>query len=240
MTSDGEICADVHEIFLQLTRMGQLVPLNRLLQSPFTLRKTLIAWIDNEAEIARSGRPGRIIARMNSLTEHGVIQALYRASQAGVQIDLIIRGICCLRAGVEGVSENIRVRSLVGRLLEHTRVYHFGGGGDAQTFISSADWMYRNLHRRVEVACPIDDPDLRARIFEEVLEWGLRDNQQAWLLQPGGRYVRSSIQDGEEPFRSQESLIARLADHGRHVEALPDDGEQSGKPHRKGKKKDKR
>lgn len=241
MTADAEICEDVHEIFLQLTRMGQLVPLKRLLQSPFSLRQTLIAWIDAEAEIARQGRPARIIARMNSLTEHGVIQALYRASQAGVQIDLIIRGICCLRVGVEGVSENIRVRSLVGRLLEHTRIYYFGADGAERTFIASADWMYRNLHRRVEVACPIDDPDLKGRIFEEVLSWGLRDNLQAWVLQSNGRYVRSSPEPEDDPFRSQQALIARLSDRGLHVAASQDEPtEKSGTARRKGKTKGKR
>lgn len=240
MTADPRVCEDIHEIFLQLTRMGQLVPLSKLLQSPFTLQQTLIARIDAEAEAARDGKPARVVARMNSLTEHGVIQALYRASQAGVQIDLIVRGICCLKPGVPGVSDNIRVRSIIGRLLEHTRIYYFYAGGEELIYCASADWMYRNLHRRVEVACPIDDPALKARIIEEVLDWGLQDNAQAWLLDADNTYTRASPADGEVPFISQEALIAQLADHGHRAKPVDDDPDRAPPKKRKGKGKGKR
>ncbi|MEL6347137.1 MAG: polyphosphate kinase 1 [Myxococcota bacterium] len=215
MTADADIGEDVHEVFLQLTRMGQLVSLKRLLQSPFSLRNRLIEMIDAEAEEARQGRPARIIARMNSLTEHAVIQALYRASRAGVQIDLIIRGICCLRVGQPGVSENIRVRSILGRFLEHTRVFYFFARGEEPIYCASADWMYRNLHRRVEIAAPIDHDELKERMKEEVLDWGLADNMQAWIQQPDNTYVRQQPADGEPAFSSQAALLSRLADHGR-------------------------
>jgi polyphosphate kinase len=240
MTADPLVCEDVHEVFLQLTRMGQLVPLKRLLQSPFTLLQTLIARIDAEAEAARAGKPSRIIARMNSLTEHAVIQALYRASRAGVQIDLIIRGICCLKPGVKGISDNIRVRSIIGRLLEHTRIYYFYAAGEEVIYCSSADWMYRNLHRRVEVACPIEDVSLKARIIEEVLNWGLQDNVQAWLLGPNNRYIRAQPAEGEVAFISQEALIDRLAAHGHRVATQAEDAEQSALAKRKSKSKGKR
>lgn len=240
MTVDPVICEDVHEIFLQLTRMGQLVPLKRLLQSPFSLLQTLISRIDAEAEAARAGQPARIIARMNSLTEHAVIQALYRASQAGVQIDLIVRGICCLRPGVAGVSDNIRVRSIIGRLLEHTRIYYFYAGGEESIYCASADWMYRNLHRRVEVACPIEDLSMKARIIEEVLDWGLQDNVQAWLLGSNARYARAEPEGGEVAFISQEALIARLADHGHRGASQYGDPDQSVLARRKNKSKGKR
>ena len=223
MTADPAITADVHEVFLQLTRMGQLVPLTRMLQSPFSLRDALIRLIDAEAEAARAGRPAQIIARMNSLTEHAVIQALYRASQAGVPVDLIVRGICCLRPGIPGVSENIRVRSIVGRFLEHSRICYFLADGKEHIYCSSADWMYRNLHRRVEVAFPILEADLKARIKEEVLDWGLRDSARAWLLQPDNTYVQARPPEGEAPFSSQEALLARLADHGRRKLSGPED-----------------
>jgi len=239
MTADPVVCEDVHEVFLQLTRMGQIVPLSKLLQSPFTLRQTLIARIDTEAKAAEAGRPARVVARMNSLTEPAVIQALYRASQAGVEIDLIVRGICCLKPGVPGVSENIRVRSIVGRLLEHTRVCYFYAGGEEQIYISSADWMYRNLHRRVEVACPIEDPALRGRIIEEVLDWGLQDNAQAWVLDAQNRYTRVTPAEGEVPFASQGALILRLADHGVRAPVRPDDPDQVPPKKRRSKGKNK-
>ncbi|MFT4978588.1 MAG: polyphosphate kinase [Myxococcota bacterium] len=240
MTTDPDVCEDVHEIFLQLTRMGQLIPLKRLLQSPFTLRQTLIEHIDAEAAASKAGKPARIIARMNSMTDHSVIQALYRASRAGVQIDLIIRGICCLKPGIPGVSENIRVRSILGRLLEHARVYYFYSGGNEKIYCASADWMYRNLHRRVEVACPIDDPFLRARITEEMLDWGLQDNTQAWLLDASNHYTRDTPAEGEVLFSSQEALIARLADHGRRGTSRSEDPEETLSKKRKNKSKGKR
>ncbi len=236
LTASPQITADVHEVFLQLTRMGQVIPLSVLLQSPFTLRQTLIDLINAETAAANEGQPARIIAKMNAITEHDVIQALYRASRAGVKIDLIVRGVCCLKPGIPGVSDNIEVRSIVGRLLEHSRVYYFHARGEEKVYLSSADWMYRNLHRRVEIACPILDRTMKKRIIEEVLDGGLADSAQCWRLQPEGHYVRHVAT--EEPISSQIILLQALTDHGRRSQPrLP--GAPLHLPRKKGKKRKK-
>lgn len=210
MTCRDDIGEDVHTIFMQLTGLGEAVELRKLLQSPFTLHSSLLRMIEAEAVEARAGRPARIIAKMNSLSEPGVIRALYRASQAGVQIDLIVRGVCRLRPGVPGVSENIRVRSIVGRFLEHTRVFHFHAAGAGLTFAASADWMTRNLIRRVEACFPIEDEALRARVNHEALDTYLADNVQAWELQSDGSYTR--CQAGEaEGVNAQARLLEALS-----------------------------
>jgi polyphosphate kinase len=178
--------------------------------SPFTLHAGLLARIEREARLARAGKGGHIIAKMNALNEAGVIKALYEASRAGVRIQLIVRGACCLRPGVAGLSENISVRSVVGRFLEHSRVYWFGNGGTPEIFCSSADWMERNLLRRVETCFPILDPELAARVFDEELANYLRDNQQAWQLHADGSYTRVGPGD-ELPYSAQGALIARYA-----------------------------
>src|SRR5699024_5848118 len=152
-----------------------------------TLYPSLLEWIEFETREALAGRPARIMAKLNALTEQAIMQALYRASQAGVEIDLIVRGICCLRPGIPGLSENIRVRSIVGRFLEHTRIYYFHHAGEALMYCSSADWMERNLFNRVEVCFPINDAALKTRVLEEGLFPYLRDSGQAWLLQSDGR-----------------------------------------------------
>jgi polyphosphate kinase len=204
LTSNESIGLDVHEIFLQLTSLTRTPNLRRLLQSPFTLHERLLELIRGQA--ARGGQ-GRIIARMNALTEPQVIEALYAASRAGCQIDLIVRGMCALRAGVPGMSEHIRVRSIVGRFLEHPRVWCFGEGPEAALFCSSADWMERNLFRRVEIAFPILDPALHAQVREE-LGLYLADTADTWLQQPDGRYVQA--RDGvAEPVSAQCSLLQR-------------------------------
>jgi len=200
---------DVQALFDQLTGLGRVTRMNRLLQSPFTLHKTLIKLIDAEIEEARAGRKARIIARMNSLSELTTIRKLYEASQAGVRIDLLVRGICCLRPGIPGVSENIRVRSIVGRFLEHSRVYYFYGAGEEHTYCSSADWMSRNLFRRVETCFPVRDARLRQRLVHETLEVYLQDNRQAWELGPDGSYTRVHPAEGEEPVSAQELLLER-------------------------------
>ncbi|HEY0721970.1 MAG TPA: RNA degradosome polyphosphate kinase, partial [Gammaproteobacteria bacterium] len=164
--------------------------------------------IEREAALARLGRPARIVAKMNALVEEEVIRALYRASQAGVAIDLVIRGICCLRPGIPGVSENIRVRAIIGRFLEHTRVFYFQGEGKEELFCSSADWMDRNLHRRVESCFPIEHKALRERVLRE-LGYYLRDNTQAWELQSDGSYRRAPC--AGEPFNAQQTLLLELA-----------------------------
>jgi polyphosphate kinase len=209
ITCDKDICEDVHKLFQQLSGLSQAMKLKRLLHSPFTLHPELIAKIDREAKHAKAGRQGKILARMNALSEPQVIEALYRASQAGVEIVLIVRGICVLRPGVPEVSENIRVISVVGRFLEHSRIYYFRNGGDEELYASSADWMERNLLNRVETCFPILDPTLRQRVFNETLENYLADNTQAWRLESDGRYTR--IETGEQmPHSAQASLLARI------------------------------
>ncbi len=210
MTADKAIGQDVHKIFQELTGMGKAARLKQLKHSPFTLHPSLIEWIEFETAEAEAGRPARIIAKFNSLTEEKIIQALYRASQAGVEIDLIVRGICCLKPGIPGISDTIRVRSIVGRFLEHTRIYHFHHGGEDLLYCSSADWMDRNLFNRVETCFPVNDPALKAQMLEEGLNYYLRDNSRAWLLQPDGSYRRAEPAEGEEMFIAQQCLLDTL------------------------------
>ena len=212
LTADRRISEDVRNIFLQLTSLGQFKDLHRLLQAPFTLHEAVLTRIEREAKHAAAGRGGRIIAKVNSLTEPRTIQALYRASMAGVEIDLIVRGMCVLRPGLPGVSENIRVRSIIGRFLEHTRVFYFDNAGSPDVYCASADWMDRNFFRRVETAFPVNNPEARRRILKD-LEYYLMDTRQAWLLQPDGSYVRAAPQDGDAPFSAQQALLGRLAEH---------------------------
>ncbi len=206
LTASRKIGRDVHRVFGQLTGLGQAENLELMLQSPFTLHGRMLALIENEISAANAGRKARINARMNSLGEPEIIQALYRASQAGVKVDLLVRGICCLRPGVKGVSENIRVRSIIGRYLEHSRVFSFLNGGKPITYCSSADWMQRNFFRRVEVAFPILDEGLRARAVEESLDLGLKDNQLAWELLESGSYRRLEAK-AENGFSCQAQLM---------------------------------
>jgi polyphosphate kinase len=211
ITADADIGSDVHQIFQQLSGLAPAVELKRLLQSPFTLHTGVLARIEREAQHARNGRPARIVAKMNALNEPQVVRALYAASQAGVQVDLIVRGACTLRPGVPGVSDNIRVRSIVGRFLEHSRVYWFCNDGDPDLYCASADWLERNLMRRVETCFPILEPELAERVKAESLDNYLADNCDAWLLQGDGRYLRASPQPGEQPHSAQACLLAKLA-----------------------------
>jgi polyphosphate kinase len=211
-TCDPEIGQDVHELFLQLTSLTQTPRLTKLLQSPFDMHDKVIEKIDRETALASAGRPARIIAKMNSLVDPQVIEALYRASRAGVDIDLIIRGLCALRPGIPGVSENIRVRSVVGRFLEHSRVFYFsndgGEGGESELFLASADWMERNFFRRVEIAFPVRENTHRERILRDLNSY-LADNTHAWVLGRDGRYTRAVT---ESPARdAQGSLLTRYA-----------------------------
>ena len=209
LTADEAITADVNAIFMEITGLGQPTRLNKLYQSPFTLSPMLLERIAAETAEARAGRPARIIAKMNSLIEPGIIRALYEASRAGVQIDLIVRGMCTLRPGVPGLSENIRVRSIIGRLLEHSRVFYFHSGGREELFIASADWMGRNFFSRIEVATPIVQPALKRRVMEEGLMLPLRDNLKAWQMQGDGSYVRVQAAEGAEAVGVQEALLAQ-------------------------------
>ncbi|PIE22521.1 MAG: polyphosphate kinase 1 [Planctomycetota bacterium] len=211
LTYDQVLGDDVDLVFQQLTGLGKSMQLRKVLQSPFTLRKTLIAKIEAEAERARRGEAARIICKCNAITEPGVMRALFRASQAGVEIDLIVRGICCLRPGIPGVSENIRVRSIVGRFLEHTRIYYFLNGGAEEIWLASADLMDRNLKRRVETCFPIQKPKLRKKVFREGLQIYLEDNCRAWILQPDGSYERARPAEGEEPRVAQTELLRSIS-----------------------------
>ena len=209
LTCDPALGEDVHNVFLELTSLGRVKRLNRLLQSPFTLHSSLLEKIEREADHARAGRPARIIVKVNALVEKDSIQALYRAARAGVRIDLVVRGACALRPGIPGVSENITVRSVVGRFLEHTRVYYFENGGGPEVYAASADWMERNFFRRVEVAFPIEDPVLRRRVLDDLALY-LADNTQAWILQPDGSYRRLQPAPDEPPVSAQQALLERL------------------------------
>ncbi|MBT8445693.1 MAG: polyphosphate kinase 1, partial [Gammaproteobacteria bacterium] len=210
-TSDNAIGMDVQKLFHQLTAPSRTGKLKKLVQSPFTLHSSVLAKIAREAEIAHAGRPARIIAKMNSLIEPQVIKALYEASQAGVKIDLVVRGVCSLRPGVKGVSDNISVRSVVGRFLEHTRVFYFLNDGEPDVFMSSADWMGRNFFNRIELAFPIEDRRQRERVIKEGLNNYLSDNTRAWTLNADGTYTR--VKPGNaKPRNAQQRLIKMLAD----------------------------
>jgi polyphosphate kinase len=209
-TADDSIGEDLHDLFLQLTSLTQAPALRKLLQSPFTLHAALIARIEREMEHARQGRPARVVAKMNSLIEPEMVRTLYRASQAGVRCELVVRGICALKPGIPGVSENITVRSIVGRFLEHSRVFYFANGGDEELFCASADWMERNFFRRIEVCFPIESRKHRERILAD-LEACLADNVNAWLLGPDGRYERVDAGTGER-FSVQEALLEEYAE----------------------------
>lgn len=210
ITADQRICEDMDKVFSLLTGLGARRPLRLLLQSPFTLHDTMMAMIRAEAAAATAGKRARIMAKMNSLLEPGIIEALYEASQAGVRIDLIVRGACALRAGVPGLSENIRLRSIVGRFLEHSRVYYFYANGVEHVYLSSADWMDRNFFRRVEVAFPVLDRRLKRRVIRESFTIAMRDNQLAWKALPNGNYTR--VRSRGKPVNLQEVLMSELGE----------------------------
>ncbi len=211
LSANPQLSEDVHKIFQELTGMGKAAKLQKLLHAPFTLHPQLIALINEEIEFAKAGKGGHIIVKVNALTERHLIDALYKASNAGVKIDLIIRSTCCLRPQVKGLSENIRVRSIVGRFLEHTRVYYFGNGGEPKVYCASADWMDRNLFSRVEVCFPIDNGHLRRRIIQQGLQNYLDDNQQAWELDKTGVWNRVVPKEGAELHMAQSILLEKLA-----------------------------
>jgi polyphosphate kinase len=201
-TADQAICKDVHGVFLQLTSLGKVSKMKHLLQSPFTLARELHKKIERETELAEKGKPGRIIAKLNAVVEPEIIKLLYRASQAGVSIDLIVRGACSLKPGVPGISDNIRVRSIIGRFLEHPRVVYFGNGGEPEVWLSSADWMERNFFRRVEVAFPILDKKHKERVIAD-LNGYLDDTAQTWLLRADGSYQRAEAAAGAKGIQQR-------------------------------------
>jgi polyphosphate kinase len=206
LTADPDIGADAAELFNFLTAYSQRENFKKLLVAPINLRERMVAMINRETANALDGRPARIIAKMNRLADTEIIHALYEASRAGVKIDLIIRGVCMLRPGVPGLSENIAVRSIVGRLLEHSRVYYFANGGDDEVYMGSSDWMPRNLNRRVEVVTPVHDSHLKRYIKYDLLPAYLRDNVKARRLLPDGTYERITAGEGDQPFNSQLSF----------------------------------
>jgi polyphosphate kinase len=208
-TAEERITADVDKVFQQLTGLGEIRKLACLLQAPFTLHPGILNLIRREARHARAGKKAVIVAKMNALLEPTIILALYKASQAGVTIDLIVRGACALRPGVAGLSDNIRVRSVVGRFLEHTRVFHFHNAGDDAVYLSSADWMDRNFFRRVEACFPVLDKDLKKRVIDEGLKPYLKDTQLSWAMQSDGTYRKVGAR---HPFNAHEALLAQMAD----------------------------
>ena len=204
-TADEDLCADAHEVFQQLTGLGSAKKMRCMWQSPFSMHHNAVAAIRNEAALAAAGKPVRIMARVNSLLEPHVIEELYAASNAGVKIDLIVRGVCTLRPGVKGLSENITVRSIVGRFLEHSRVFYFRNGGADDVYLSSADWMDRNFFRRIEIAFPIREAKLKKRVIVEGLRIHLKDNALAWVMDSEGVYRRK--RHGRVRFSGQQSLL---------------------------------
>jgi polyphosphate kinase len=210
-TSDSGILDDVSEVFNYLTGYSNKRAYRELLVAPVSLRSGMRALIDREVEHAKAGRPARLIFKNNAVTDPGMIRCLYAASQAGVPIELVTRGVCCLRPGTPGVSETITVRSIVGRFLEHSRIYYFENGGAPEVYIGSADLMERNLDRRVEVLCPIRDPDLQHHLRHVVLDALLRDTDRASSLQPDGEYVRVTPPEGQAPVNSQQVLLEHYA-----------------------------
>ena len=221
LTSDPQITERVHMVFNYLTAHAEIDDYRPLLVAPLTMAESFLGLIRRETEHAQAGHQAHIVAKMNSLLEPSVIEALYQASQAGVEVDLIIRGLSILRPGVKGLSERIRVRSIVGRFLEHSRIFHFANGGNDETYLGSADWMPRNLFERCEVVFPVRDPAAKARIHEEILPAYLADTVKARLQQPDGSYLRAGkVLKDAPPFASQDFLM-QLAEGKVDVSAIP-------------------
>lgn len=209
-TANETLCSDVADLFAQLTGLGKASKLRHMWQSPFTLHRELLKAIRKEAATARDGGRAAIRAKMNALIEPQIIHALYDASSAGVKIELIVRGVCTLRPGLPGISENIRVRSIVGRFLEHSRIFMFYAGGENNVYLSSADWMNRNFFRRIETCFPVLDAQLKKRVIKEGLAIYWQDNMQAWEMDSNGFYAKR-VRRGGKPISAQSALLTQLA-----------------------------
>ena len=221
LTADPKITEQVHMVFNYLTAHAEVDDYRPLLVAPLTMAESFLGLIRREQEHAKAGRPAHIVAKMNALLEPSVIESLYAASQAGVQIDLIVRGLCVLRPGVKGLSDNIRVRSVVGRFLEHSRIFHFDNGGNSEIFLGSADWMPRNLFERCEVVFPVRDPLAIARIHNEILPAYLADTVKARIQQSDGSYIRASKLFKDAPTFSSQEFLMRLAEGKTDLDAIP-------------------
>src|ERR1700678_326164 len=237
LTSDPQIGERVHMIFNYLTAHAEVDDYRPLLVAPLTMAESFLGLIRREQEHAQAGRPAHIIAKMNALLEPSVIEALYAASQAGVEIDLIIRGLCILRPGVPGLSENIRVRSIVGRFLEHSRIFQFENGGDLEIYLGSADWMPRNLFERCEVVFPVRDAAAKARIHDEILPAYLADTVKARLQQPDGTYLRASKLLKDAPSFGSQDFLMQLAEGKADLDAIPKATEAKHAPGPKSRKR---
>ncbi len=236
-TADEQIAEDASALFNLLTGYSQGHPWQKMAVAPDELHRRTLELIDEQADRARDGKPARIFAKLNSVADHRVIEALYRASRCGVPIDLVIRGICCLRPGIKGVSENIRVRSIVDRFLEHSRILAFGADDDVKVFLSSADWMPRNLYRRVEVMFPVESPALKKRILNEIVPVHLEDNARARLLQGDGTYVRVEPEEDGPARRTQEELLDLHAAKATSKAQIPTHGNDEPVRKEKGKER---